>query len=738
MEEIVKDQNVIDFRYAPPSSWTNIGLKDDFYKTLVREDGALLYGFKSESFSGWQFKRVFEFGIRAAHNPQKVTQTTENSHFPCVVTTINYAKASLVLKAFAHLKDGRRTDIVLWEIRPHKNVPAYLTGFTVNIYDHERVFLARSAAPARVIFSVESKAKITFDFSVTASTYQEEDETLPGPGETAFVSVPDRLIVTSPSGFRPCSAFGTEPAVLHADEVKRGAIIVPQNYQDVAGLNLAWAEQAYREAKDSWERLPLFKLPFVIPDADVMAMLEACARNILQAREIKDGLPVFQVGPTCYRGLWVVDGHFLLEAGHYMGYHEDAYSGVDTLLKRVQPDGSITEFKFHTKETGISLLTLVRQCELMNDDQRLRELWPVIRNGVTYIEGLRKEAYALPEDSPCYKLLPMSFGDGGLGGWRGEYTTVFWILAGLLGVAKAARRLGLAEDAQRFQTDYDSLLEDFRTAAKRDMQMLPDGTPFLPMNMPGSGEHVWIPNYPAQVPDYLHLTPASATWAFCHAIYPGEVFDPEDSLVQNLLHLYDIVDDEEGVPAFTGWIPYQALWNYNASFAAHAWLYAGRGDKALDYLYAFANHASTTRVWREEQSFTDSEEGQLVGDMPHNWASAEFIRLVRHLVVFERGEDLELLAGVPAAWRKPGDVIRLDNTPTRFGPVSLCLETKEGGAFTLDVKLALAGTIKPETLKAKLPARAVTVQDKPSSPDSTGWTLLPVANQIHLEGTWLD
>lgn len=733
----MENQRVIDFRYAPPSQWTSIGLVDDFYKTLVREDGALLYNYASDTFTGgWHFKRVVEFGIRAAHGPEKVTQVTETARFACVVTTLEYAKAVLELKAFGHEKDGHRSDVVLWSIRLKEGVDHFLTGLKIDVYERSRLFLGRSAAPARAVFSIDPGQQTTYEFWETSNTYQEEDPSRPGPGPLAFIST-EPLIFAHPTGFRPCSAFGTEPIVLKKGEVLKGAILLPQNYQEEVLFDLAQAEQAYTEARQYWDSIDLLSLPFQIPDPAVMEMLVACARNILQAREIKDGLPVFQVGATVYRGLWVVDGHFLLEAAHYMGRQEDAYTGVDTLLKRVQPDGSINIMKYHTKETGISLLTLVRQCEVMGDDQRLRELWPVIRNAAASIEAMRKEAYALPPDSPCYQLYPMAFADGGLGGWRGEYTTVFWILSGLNAVASAAARLGFQEDAERFQADFDSLLTDFRRHAAQDMQTLPDGTPYLPICKPGSGEHVWIPDFPKQVPDYLRLTPASATWAFCQAIYPGEIFAPDDPLVQNLLKLYEQVDDHEGVPAFTGWIPYQSLWNYHASFGAHAWLYADRGDKALDYLYAFANHATPTRVWREEQSFADSEEGQLIGDMPHNWASAEFIRLARHLVVLERGNGLDLLAGVPAEWRVPGAVVNFEQTPTRFGPVSLRLETRQDCTFTLDLTLDPTWSLQPETIRAKLPARNVLLNGTALPARETGWTDLPVRDHIHLEGNWL-
>ena len=62
--------------------------------------------------------------------------------------------------------------------------------------------------------------------------------------------------------------------------------------------------------------------------------------------------------------------------------------------------------------------------------------------------------------------------------------------------------------------------------------------------------------------------------------------------------------------------------------------------------------------------------------MPHNWASAEFIRLVRHLLVFERGDDLELLPAVPKHWLATGKSIRVESTPTRFGRVDLHVEAE--------------------------------------------------------------
>jgi hypothetical protein len=126
------------------------------------------------------------------------------------------------------------------------------------------------------------------------------------------------------------------------------------------------------------------------------------------------------------------------------------------------------------------------------------------------------------------------------------------------------------------------------------------------------------------------------------------------------------------------------VWTYAAAIAANVWLYAGRPDKAVDYLYAFANHAFPTRVWREEQPLRVGGHWQICGDMPHNWASAEFIRLVRHLLVFERDDNLLLLPGLPREWLFDGASLRTERTPTRFGAVSLSLRVA-GKSLSLSV-----------------------------------------------------
>ena len=73
-----------------------------------------------------------------------------------------------------------------------------------------------------------------------------------------------------------------------------------------------------------WQTVDLPYDHVIVPDKNIQALFDSSIRNIWQAREIKNGLPAFQVGHTCYRGLWIVDGAFILEAATILGAGDQA------------------------------------------------------------------------------------------------------------------------------------------------------------------------------------------------------------------------------------------------------------------------------------------------------------------------------------------------------------------------------------------------------------------------------
>ncbi len=426
------------------------------------------------------------------------------------------------------------------------------------------------------------------------------------------------------------------------------------------------ARKAIATARSYWNKLDLPYGVIRVPDAAVQAQLDAAIRNIYQAREIKDGLPSFQVGPTVYRGLWIVDGAFLLESITHLNRAEETRAGVQHMLTYQNEDGSFEKIGRFWKENGIILWVISRHAQLTGDDQWLESVWPVVERVMTYYPVLRERSRQDP-NAPSYDFIPLGYSDGGLNVDH-EYTNAYWLLIGLKEAVSMAEQLGRPDQAQAWQREYDELWARYRTLAKRDMVTDEFGNRMLPIPMSRP----------------LKTKLQKGQWAFMHAVYPGLIFEQDDPIL--LGTLANLAANRcEGLVLGTGWDE-EGLWGYAGSFFAHAQLAAGDGVEAARTAYAFANHASPLLAWREEQRPLDHPHPHYVGDMPHNWASAEFIRLILHLIVFERGDELHLFEGLPPVWLRPGAGLKIDRALTRFGEVSLTLQVADDGqTATLDV-----------------------------------------------------
>ncbi|MCX7825918.1 MAG: hypothetical protein N2689_10215 [Verrucomicrobiae bacterium] len=277
--------------------------------------------------------------------------------------------------------------------------------------------------------------------------------------------------------------------------------------------DVAHAESLRRAAVSFWRKADLPYGVIEVPDAAVQALLDSCIRNIYQAREIKKGLPAFQVGPTCYRGLWVVDGAFIMESVAYLGRLDEARRGIEYLLSFQRDDGAFMLIDGHWKETGIALWAVTRHARLTGDKKWLRAVWPKVERGFAFIRQMR----AMPAaDAPNARLVPDGFSDGGLAGSTAEYTNIYWTMAGMRAAAEAARWLGETATAGDWQREYDDFCQTFRRAAERDMRADAHGNRCLPIRMTDADK---VPVQKAQ-------------WAFLHAVFPGKVFAADDPLVR--------------------------------------------------------------------------------------------------------------------------------------------------------------------------------------------------------------
>jgi len=630
----------VDFRYAPLQFQTAFCFPDDPHKSLVRQDGALLYGHE-RGHDLRHFHTVVRFSLNGMEADRIVRQELESPGVPIVHTRLERPSATLQLTTFASNREGEgRVDNVLVEVRPRAAGSRHAMPLAV-VLTRAELAVERSG-PATLIYAGEGKAALLCQVDRAVRL---EDE-----GHAWTALLPDEIAGAG----RPLECL----------------FRFPQEGQPAERLRHATAAELLEETRAFWRRWQAFdgavswQLPKPYGD-----FLVACARNIQQAREVRDGRLTFQVGPTVYRGLWVVDGHFILEAARYLGYDEQARQGLETTWSYQHADGGVfagggTQ---HWKDTAIAMFSLARQAELSQDWSYCGAIESQVLRAIRFLDGLRGRARTEGGANGRYGLLARGFADGGLG-FGAELTNTLWSLAGLKAMAELPPPSSAVRDpARQLYQELRAALDD---AARHEMRRHPAGFEYL---------HMFLKDDPAwSAGAWDQPRPQSAQWALSHTIYPGLVFERSDPIVRGHLALMQACTEED-VPIETGWIHHEGLWTYNAPFAAHVYLWAGVQDWALRAFHGFLNHASPLYCWREEQPTRGSVLAGYVGDMPHNWASAECILFLRHMLALEDGGSLRLLAGIGDRQLSGREPYTLRGTPTRFGRIQVQLEPDAAG-----------------------------------------------------------
>ena len=691
----------VDFRQSPLSWQTAYCFPDDPYKSLIGERGELRYGHPGQSAGLAYFPQVVEFSLLGMEPNEVRGQELEAPGIPIVHTRIDRPEAFLELTTFATRRGGEgRVDNVILEVKP-------------------RILHATKVVPLVV---VKTKREIKLQGYGRMTLLRLDSETGP------LLLLADAPLTLHEDGaiFR---SYLLKASTAAAGRPYRCLFRFPQEGQGSDKLHegLETPGLLLGEAREYWQNWRPFEGPvkWQVPGRQG-EFLVAGARNLQQARQERGGRITFQVGPTVYRGLWVVDGNFILEAARYLGYDKEAQEGLEATWKRQEAAGGVFAGggREHWKDTGIAMFTLVRQAELSQDWTYFRQMQPNVSRAVRFLVNLRDSARDNGSLNGHYGLLAPGFGDGGLGGVRSEFTNTLWVLAGLKAITEAIDRLGLPDFAGA-RPFYKELRDAFFAATRHEMRRHPEGFDYLPMLLKGDAQ--W-----ASEDEWDRPRPQTAQWALSHAIYPGLVFEKDDPVVKGHIQLMQSCTQED-IPAETGWLPHGGLWNYNAGFVAHVYLWAGMRDWAQLTFNGFLNHATPLYCWREEQPLRGSLTADYVGDMPHNWASAECILYLRHMLALEDGPTLRLLAGVGESELDGGEPFMLAQSPTRFGRLDLTLEPLDRHQGW---RLKFRRGAGPQPQNVRLPSvlasrfSSIEIQGAPShvegntalvAPDATSW-----------------
>lgn len=644
----------VDFRYQPREWQTCFGLKDDSYKSVIAKDGGLWYDFTSDSlgtdhigfpYPNYCYER--NKGYTVAIFPQLITNDPASEEKqemlgpdkPIIFNKKNYDNIEYNQTVFASFADksnklSSRYDVCDINVKNEGKISGN-ARFRIEFNTIYEMSVDESGK--KVFIKKNGEKQLLCEFPIEAERFAGHISKMK---YTYYLDFP--------------------PKVLQPGASTEFSFIVHRS-QPAKSIDLSFQmEDELAKMKKYWEELALPYNSITVPDKGIQRLLTSIIRNIYQAREIKQGIPAFQVGPTFYRGTWAVDGPFFMEAMAYLGKEDEVREAIEGIFKVGESQGPSGEL--FSKQSGLRIWMVWRHAQLTGDYDWLEKVWGSIVDEVETIKQYRANSYK--DGNPLTNgLMPMGIPDGGIEGVYAEYTNNYWVLSGLNQAIQAAKKLEKEEAVKEWEAMFDDYSKKFNAARERDKKTDEFGNTYVPTFM---GENT--------------LNPTSGQWAFMHSIFPGKIYDNNDPLMTGTLDMLDS-NLEEGLIWGTGWLP-KGLWTYSASFHGHAHLWLGNGKRVPQILYDFANHASPLLCWSEEQHPVDYKGKYLLhGDMPHNWASVEFIRLIRHSLVLERDNELHFFEGLPKEWLKPGMVTKLDDISTTHGIVSLELKVSENGEY---------------------------------------------------------
>lgn len=406
---------------------------------------------------------------------------------------------------------------------------------------------------------------------------------------------------------------------------------------------------------------------------------------------------VLTPGPLSYHDLYVRDAAYMAEALLRAGLGDQVRPTLERLLAAQRPDGEFppvvradgsTSGQPEYDSQGEGIHALMEYYRFRHDQAWLQRSYPAIQRAAQFLMALRAKNTAT--DPTLRGILPPSYSAEDLGPpeWH-HYWDNYWALIGLRDAADAARALGQADDQATFERERAALEQALSASIRAVMRQQ---------------RVTAIPNAPED-PDSPRMARASSP-----ILWPGLLtqFDPD--LVR---HSFQEYNDRFLRPTGGGYrLNGHDYWPYAGMDVAHGFLLLGMREelwKALDWALT---HQTLPDDFAWAEAVDPDRGGLAAGDMPHGWAAAAYVSLLRDMLLYENGDQLEIAAGVPSSWIEAqpislgqdfaGGELSLTNAPTYFGTANLRLsgtiardEVNPKKVRTVAISVNISGDVRP-------------------------------------------
>jgi hypothetical protein len=395
-----------------------------------------------------------------------------------------------------------------------------------------------------------------------------------------------------------------------------------------------------------WRRLFGGAIQIQLPEPKVQDTFYTSLANMALPRyPAARGGWVQAVNKLQYNAFWLRDGAIIAGAFDLAGLHRLAAQDLAFFPSWQQPDGLFISRPQQYDGFGEALWAIGQHALRTRDRAFAVEMLAPVQRAMTWFERERT--------SDPWGLMPASApGDDELtsGHMTGDD---FWAADGIREAIVMASLIGRRDLADRWTVDLGSFMSDLR-ARLAQAEATTGG---------------WIP--PALEAN------GGQDWGNLGAAYPEPVLQPGDPAVTATLR-HARSQFREGIATYySGTV----LHDYLAFRVFETELLRGQQRAVVDGLYSELAHTTSTNAGFE---LGVRRHGSRVLDAdlaPHGTFAAEYVALLRNMLVRENGSQIVLMSALSPRWLLPGRRLAVGHADTTRGTISYALQSLRGGAI---------------------------------------------------------
>ncbi len=623
-----------------------LGVPGDFVSGEITPEGDI--------YTGWaEYQPFYGTDLRAWNQP---TRTLPMSSVPLYDDSLSDGGVSYTQQVFTVHVDGQPVVYMTLSARNSTRQPRqarvalqleytrgnYITGFNgipTSPYRYERSTtengdgysgqLSEPFDPAWV-YSMQGR-DVVRDGLLLARGPQARAWMLPTPASTALQAPHDKALYTR--------RLAPGKSVAWTWQIP----LQPQAQSTVADstLDAVSLDAARAQLLALWRSQEAGMTQISVPEARVNQVYEANVAQILQSRYLSPSGWVQTVNRLQYESYWIRDSAAETVALDDVGLHAAAAQNLAYLSDWQQPDGLYISRPGQQDGVGQALWELAEHAELTQSPAYADSQIPNVTAAVDWI------AQVSAADS--MGLLPPSTVADDEFVVGGHITgDNLWAAVGLrsaIELAVLSGREDLVGAWQAVDNRFEAALDQ---AVDRDAARAGHITPALDVSK-------------------------GYDWGNYNASYPLPIISPNSPQVLATV-AYALSQSREGIATYAGVL----LHDYLGFPIFETELDGGNAAGALKGFYAELAHTTAPGYGWE-----DAPWGSRISQLnlaPHGTFAAQFVTMLRNMLVRDDANAVVLLSGVSPAWMHPGQSIKVSDAPTHHGVISFKLTTTTRGA----------------------------------------------------------